>query len=36
MPTLQGKNIWREPAKNLKVGELLLVGDAENISDREK
>ena len=33
LPTLRGRNKWREAAKNLQVDELFLVGDAENISD---
>ena len=36
LPILQGRNEWREAAKNLQVGELVLVGDTENISDRGK
>ena len=33
---LKARNKWREAAKKLQVGELVLVGDAENISDRGK
>ena len=34
LPTLQGRNKWRESAQNLQVGDLVLVGDAEDISKR--
>ena len=34
LPTLQGRNKWRVTQKNLFVGQLVLVGDADNISKR--
>ena len=36
LPTLQGKNKWREIARNLQLGELVLVGDAEDVAVRGK
>ena len=36
LPTLQGRNKWREIARNLQVGELVLVGDAEDVAVRGK
>ena len=36
LPTLQERNKWREIARNLQVGELVLVGDAEDVAVRGK
>ena len=36
LPTLQGRNKWQEIARNLQVGELVLVGDAEDVAVRGK
>ena len=36
LSTLQGRNKWREIARNLHVGELVLVGDAEDVAVRGK
>jgi len=35
LPTLQGRNKWRETAKNLEIGQLVLVGASEDIANRE-
>ena len=34
LPTLQGRNKWRVTRENLKPGQLVLVGDAEDLSYR--
>ena len=34
LPTLQGRNKWRTLKKNLVIGQLVLVGDSEDISGR--
>ena len=34
LPTLQGRSKWRELRENLSVGQLVLVGDAEDLSKR--
>ena len=34
LPTLQGRNKWRVTQENLFVGQLVLVGDADDISKR--
>ena len=34
LPALQGRNKWREVAENLKIGQLVMVGDAEDIGRR--
>ena len=34
LPTLQGRNKWRVTRENLKPGQLILVGDAEDLSNR--
>ena len=34
LPTLQGKNKWRVTRNNISTGQLVLVGDAEDISRR--
>ena len=36
LPTLQGRNKWRENSKNLQIGDLVLVGDSADISERGK
>ena len=36
LPTLQGRNKWRETSKNLQIGDLVLVGDSADISERGK
>ena len=36
LPTLQGRNKWRETSKNLQIGDLVLVGDSVDISERGK
>ena len=36
LPTLQGRYKWRETSKNLQIGDLVLVGDSANISERGK
>ena len=36
LPTLQGRNKWRETSKNLQIGDLVLVGDSADISKRGK
>ena len=36
LPTLQGKNKWRETARNFKIGQLLLVGDKEDLLTKGK
>ena len=36
LPTLQGKNKKRETSKNLQIGDLVLVGDSVDISERGK
>ena len=36
LPTLQGRNKWREAATNLQIGQLVLVGDSEDITKRGK
>ena len=35
LPTLQGRNKWRKLQPNLVSGQLVLLGDAEDISGRE-
>ena len=34
LPTLQGRNKWRVTRNNIYTGQLVLVGDAEDISRR--
>ena len=34
LPTLQGRNKWRVTQNNICTGQLVLVGDAEDISRR--
>ena len=34
LPCLQGRNKWRTLRENLVVGQLVLVGDAEDLSKR--
>ena len=34
LPCLQGRNKWRTLRENLEVGQLVLVGDAEDLSKR--
>ena len=34
LPTLQGRTKWRTLRNNLTVGQLVLVGDAEDLSKR--
>ena len=34
LPTLQGRNKWRETSKNLQIGQLVLVGDWEGFTKR--
>ena len=34
LPTLQGRNKWRVTRNNISTGQLVLVGDAEDISSR--
>lgn len=34
LPTLQGRNKWKTLQKNLTVGQLVLVGDSEDLSKR--
>ena len=36
LPTLQGRNKWRETSQNLQIGDLVLVGDSADISERGK
>ena len=36
LPTLQEKNKWRETSKNLQIGDLVLVGDSADISEKGK
>ena len=36
LPTLQGRNKWRETSKNLQIGDLVSVGDSADISERGK
>ena len=34
LPTLQGRSKWRVNRDNLKIGQLVLVGDAEDLAKR--
>ena len=34
LPPLQGRNKWREVAKNLQEGQLVIVGDSEDFTKR--
>ena len=36
LPTLQGRNKWRETSQKLQSGDLILVGDSADISERGK
>ena len=36
LPTLQGRNKWRETVGNLKIGQLVLVGDTEDLLTKGK
>ena len=35
LPTLKGRNKWRVTRNNISTGQLVLVGDAEDMSSRE-
>ena len=36
LPTLQGRNKWRDLSRNIQIGDLVLVGDADDIAVRGK
>ena len=36
LPTLQGRNKCRETVRNLKIGQLILVGDTKDLLTKEK
>ena len=36
LPTLQGRNKWREVAENLQEGRLVMVGDSKDLAKRRR